>query len=60
VSDRLEQVDQGIVARTDILDRLIRLDVTKIQMSGAKEGTYCEQDSDTRKYGLRRWERLWK
>lgn len=41
---RLEQFDESIVTVIDTLDRLIRLDVTRIRTEELMGGTYSKQD----------------
>jgi hypothetical protein len=56
--NRVEQVDEGIVTGADVLDRLIRIHVTRIYESDRKKMSYSKEDSKAGKYGLCRWECL--
>jgi hypothetical protein len=42
IPDAFEQVDESIQARVNVLDRLIRLDVTRVQNVRTEKGTDCE------------------
>ena len=50
VSNGLEQIGQGTVVIYDTLDRLIRLNVTKMRVHRLNIGTYGEQNAETTLY----------
>ena len=54
--DRLEQFDEGVIAGSCAVGRLIGLIVTNISMYESKRGTYSKQYRKANKYHFRRWE----
>jgi hypothetical protein len=58
MSNRLEQIGQGTVVIYDTLDRLIRLNVTKMRSQRLNIGTYREKNAEASLYCFHRREIL--